>query len=208
VQAAWATIQLAARNANPVLAMQDSVILALTICKDPLMFSNNVLNAVHNFASSLATSNGLGRAAFGVELALAAGGLAGVARAEAAEGTETFYRTMSQANYDALTATGKLPATSETFISPSLEYASKYNGVTVQFNVQAGTTDSLLGMGVRNAGLNGGAYNGLPLVQSGWGSSSAFFKLEGNVVNVGLGRGSALNTFNNNIVNFNLVPKP
>jgi hypothetical protein len=126
----------------------------------------------------------------------------------AAKGTETFYRTMSQANYDALAATGKLPATSETFISPSLEYAQQYNGVTVQFNVQAGTTDSLLGMGVRNAGLNGGAYGNLPLVQSGWGSSSAFFKLEGNVVNVGLGRGSALNTFNNNIVNFNLVPKP
>jgi len=126
----------------------------------------------------------------------------------AAEGTETFYRTVSQANYDSLLATGKLPATSETFISPSLEYASKYNGVTVQFGVQAGTTDSLLGMGVRNAGLNGGAYGNLPLVQSGWGSSSAFFKLEGNVVNVGLGRGSALNTFNNNIVNFNLVPKP
>ena len=126
----------------------------------------------------------------------------------AAKGTETFYRTMSQANYDTLMATGKLPATSETFISPSLEYASKYNGVTVQFNVQAGTTDSLLGMGVRNVGLNGGAYRNLPLVQSGWGSSSAFFKLEGNLVNVGLGRGSALNTFNNNIVNFNLVPKP
>lgn len=49
---------------------------------------------------------------------------------------------------------------------------------------------------------------GFFLVQSGLGSSSAFFKLEGNVVNIGLGRGSALNTFNNNIVNFNLVPKP
>jgi hypothetical protein len=126
----------------------------------------------------------------------------------AAEGTETFYRTMSQANYDTLMATGKLPATGETFISPSLQYAQQYNGVTVQFGVQAGTTDSLLGMGVRNAGLNGGAYGNLPLVQSGWGSSSAFFKLEGNVVNVGLGNGSALGTFNNNIVNFGLVPKP
>ena len=93
--------------------------------------------------------------------------------------TETFYRTMSQANYDTLAATGKLPATSETFISPSLEYAQQYNGVTVQFNVQAGTTDSLLGMGVRNAGLNGGAYGNLPLVQSGWGSSSAFLSWKG-----------------------------
>jgi hypothetical protein len=128
-----------------------------------------------------------------------------------AEGTETFYRTMSQANYDTLAATGKIPATSETFISPSLEYAQQYNGVTVQFNMQAGTQNALMGMGVRNsaAGFAGTAYEGLPLVQSGWGSSSAFFKWESeNLVNIGLGRGSALNTFNNNIVNFNLIPKP
>ena len=122
--------------------------------------------------------------------------------------SETFYRTMSQEHYGQLLNTGQIPATGETFISPSLEYAQQYNGVTVQFNVQAGTTDTLLGMGVRNAGLSGGAYDSLPLVQSGWGSSSAFFKLEGNVVNVGLGNGSALNTFNNSILNFNLVPKP
>jgi len=129
--------------------------------------------------------------------------------AGAAEGgSETFFRTMSQEHYEQLLNTGQIPATGETFISPSLEYAQQYNGVTVLFNVQSGTTDSLLGMGVRNAGLNGGAYGNLPLVQSGWGASSAFFKLEGNVVNVGLGNGSALNTFNNSIVNFGLVPKP
>jgi RHS repeat-associated protein len=124
-----------------------------------------------------------------------------------AGGGETFFRTMSEEHYAELRATGRLPATSETFISPSLEYASKYNGVTVQFNLQAGTTDSLLGMGVRNAGL-GGSYGNLPVVQSGWGWSGAFFKQEGNVVNIGLGRGPALDTFNDNIVNFNLVPKP
>lgn len=123
-------------------------------------------------------------------------------------GTEAFYRTMSQANYDTLLATGKIPATSETFVSPSLQYASEYSGVTVQFNVQAGTADALKVIGVRNAGLNSGAYGNLPLVQRGWGSSNAFFKLEGNVVNIGLGRGSALDTFNNNIVNFTSVPKP
>jgi RHS repeat-associated protein len=126
---------------------------------------------------------------------------------EAAEETETFYRTMSQSNYDQLLATGKLPATSETFVSPSLEYASQYKGVAVQFTMQSGTTDSLLGMGVRNAGLSGGAYDSLPLVQRGWGSSSAFFKLEGVVVNIGLGRGTALDTFNNMIVNFRLIRK-
>jgi len=108
-----------------------------------------------------------------------------------------------------LLSTGQIPATGETFISPSLEYASTYDGVTVQFNVQPGTIDSLLGIGVRNAGLNGGAYSGLPLVQRGWGSSSAFFKLEGDgLVNIGLGRGAALDTFNNHIISFTLVPKP
>jgi hypothetical protein len=129
--------------------------------------------------------------------------------AVAADGaaTETFFRTMSQANYEQLLTTGRIPATGETFISSSLQYAQKLNGVTVQFNVQAGTADTLLGMGVRNAGLNSGAYGNLPLVQSGWSSSSAFFKLEGDVVNIGLGRGSALNTFNNNILNFTRVPQ-
>jgi hypothetical protein len=128
----------------------------------------------------------------------------------AAEGTETFYRTISQANYDTLMATGKLPATSETFISPSLEYAQQYNGVTVQLNAQAGTQNALMGMGVRNsaAGFAGTAYEGLPSVSGGWTSSSAFFKWEGGTVNIGLGNGSALNTFNNNLVNFSLVPKP
>ncbi len=115
---------------------------------------------------------------------------------------------MSQAHYDTLLATGKLQATSETFISTSLQYARNYRGVTVQLSVRAGTTDSLMGMGVRNAGLNGGAYGNLPLVQSGWGSSSAFFKLEGDLVNIGLGRGSALDTFNSSMTNFKLVPQP
>ena len=115
---------------------------------------------------------------------------------------------MSQVHYDQLLATGKLTATSETFISPSLQYASGYEGVTVQFGVQAGTTESLMGIGVRSAGLSEDAYSSLPLVQKGWGSSGAFFKLEEGVVNIGLGRGTALNTFNRNIVNFRLVPKP
>jgi hypothetical protein len=129
------------------------------------------------------------------------------------EGTETFFRTMSQEHYDTLEATGKVPASSETFISPSLEYVRKYDGVTVQFNVQAGTRDSLLGIGVRNGALNGAPYSSLPLVESGWTSSRAFFKLEGQIggvptVNIGLGRGAALDTFNNNIVKFTIAPKP
>ena len=83
--------------------------------------------------------------------------------------------------------------------------ASQYEGATVQFTVKAGTTDSLLGIGVRNAGLTAEPYGSLPLVSRGWTSSDAFFKLEGATVNIGLGRGAALDIFNSNITNFSLI---
>jgi hypothetical protein len=70
-------------------------------------------------------------------------------------------------------------------------------------------------MGVRNSAtrFTGTAYEGLPIASGGWTDTSAFFKMEGAmdgkpIVNIGLGRGSALDTFNNNIINFNPVPKP
>jgi hypothetical protein len=124
--------------------------------------------------------------------------------------TETFYRTMSQGDYQQFLSTRQIPATGETFVSPSVGFSQQYNGVTVQFNVQAGTSDALMGMGVRNsaAGFAGTVYEGLPTVSSGWTDTSAFFKWEGGTVNIGLGNGPALNTFNNNIVSFGLVPKP
>jgi hypothetical protein len=55
---------------------------------------------------------------------------------------------MSKANFDQLQTTGRVPATSETFISPSQEYAQGYNGVTVKFSVRAGTPDALAGIGI------------------------------------------------------------
>jgi RHS repeat-associated protein len=56
--------------------------------------------------------------------------------------SQTFFRTMSDANDSQLLQTGNVPATSETFISPSQSYAQQYTGVTVQFTVQAGTQDA------------------------------------------------------------------
>ena len=45
---------------------------------------------------------------------------------------------MSKENLGQLQATGRVPATSETFISPSQEYAQGYEGTTVRFTVRAG----------------------------------------------------------------------
>jgi len=61
-----------------------------------------------------------------------------------------------------------------------------------------------MGMGVRNTAnvFSGTAYESLPTVEGGWTESNAFFKAEDNVINIGLGRGAALNKFNANIVSF------
>lgn len=113
---------------------------------------------------------------------------------------------MSKKHYKRLLATGNLPATAETFISPSLEYVRKYRGVTVEFSLKAGTEGSLLSIGVRNAGNVEGVYGSLPIVKEGWTATSAYFKSERKLINIGLGKGPALNIFNGSILNFNLIP--
>ncbi len=114
---------------------------------------------------------------------------------------------MSKANFEQLQATGRVPATSETFLSPSREFSSAYEGTMVRLSVRGGTTDALAGVGVRDASaVTSAAYPDMPLVSSGWTSTSAFFKGEGGIINIGLGRGSALDIFNEAIGGFEVVP--
>ena len=125
---------------------------------------------------------------------------------------ETYYRTMSQADYDTLVKMGKLPATTETCISPTKEYAAQYDGVLVEFKVKPGTTQALEGIGVRNgSSMAAEAYPNMPKVSKGWNESNAFFKgegLSGNKsigepqINIGLGKGDALDIFNDNMISF------
>ncbi|MGH3159999.1 MAG: RHS repeat-associated core domain-containing protein [Streptosporangiaceae bacterium] len=121
--------------------------------------------------------------------------------------SETFYRTMSKANFEELLMTGRVPATGETFISPLEAYAARYEGTTVKFTVQAGTQDALAGLGVRDgSGVASAAYPGMSPVSGGWPSTSAFFKGEGGILNIGLGQGPALDLFNNAIEGFEALP--
>jgi hypothetical protein len=100
-----------------------------------------------------------------------------------------------------------VPATAETFISPSEAYSSGYEGTTVRFTVQGGTQDALAGVGVRDASdAAASAYPDMPLVSRGWTSTSAFFKGEGGILNIGLGRGPALDIFNDAIEGYQVVP--
>jgi hypothetical protein len=45
----------------------------------------------------------------------------------------------------------------------------------------------------------------LPEVKSGWGKNKALFKFEDGPVNIGLGRGSALQEFNESIAGFRVL---
>lgn len=115
---------------------------------------------------------------------------------------------MSLAHYDELVTTGRLPATSETFISSTKAFASNYDGVLVQFNLRSGASDALRSVGVRDASvLTRDAMGELPMVGKGWTKNNAFFKGEGDQINVGLGRGTALDIFNAHVESFVKVPK-
>ena len=123
---------------------------------------------------------------------------------------ETYYRTMSSEDYASLQESGRLPASStgETFISPTKSFSADYEGTMVKFSVRPGTTDALIGIGVRDTSkLTERAFPNMPVVGKGWMSSSAYFKAEGEQINIGLGRGRALGLFNEAITAFEEVPK-
>lgn len=118
----------------------------------------------------------------------------------------TFYRTMSQEAADVFTQTGKMPAGSETFISPTRSFAEGYEGVTFKINIKHSTYSDLMKIGVKDAS-SAHPFPNMPNVGRGWKSSNAFFKVEGNQMNVGLGNGKALDIFNSGIKNVKQIPQ-
>ncbi|MFF0725309.1 DUF6531 domain-containing protein [Streptomyces sp. NPDC004134] len=122
---------------------------------------------------------------------------------------ETFYRTMSKEHFETLKSTRRLPATKETFTSPTKGFSDSYDGVMVEFTAPAGTRDALAAIGVRDASsLTAGKYPDMPQVSKGWVSDHAFFKKEGkDHVNIGLGQGKALDLFNDSFTDFKEIPR-
>jgi hypothetical protein len=66
-----------------------------------------------------------------------------------------------------------------------------------------GTTDALVNVGVRDtSALAARAFPDMPLESKGWTATSAFFKGGGEQINIGLGRGTALDIFNEGLIEF------
>ncbi|MEN7547394.1 RHS repeat-associated core domain-containing protein [Rapidithrix thailandica] len=121
--------------------------------------------------------------------------------------SETFFRTISREHADILESTGKLPATKETFTSPTKVFSDGYEGVTYEFTMKDGTTAELEKIGVRdNSRLTRRKYLDMPEVKPGWTQNHAYFKQEGpkgrKQINIGLGKGKGLDIFNKNIDSF------
>jgi hypothetical protein len=144
---------------------------------------------------------------YSIVMPLGTGGKAVMEGAVSAFGraeTETFYRTMTGESANAFLNTGRMPAGSETFVTTDRAVAETYSGVTMKIEVKAGTTSQLEKIGVRNAAA-AHPYPNMPLVGKGWMERKAFFKLEDDILNIGLGNGNALNIFNCNVVNCGVV---
>jgi hypothetical protein len=115
---------------------------------------------------------------------------------------------MSAENYAQLVATGRVPGTGETFVSPTQGFSENYDGTLVRLVVRPGTTDALVNVGVRDTStLTAQTFPDMPTVSKGWNATSAQFKGEGNQINIGLGRGTALDIFNDGLVSFQELPR-
>ncbi|WP_437676273.1 DUF6531 domain-containing protein [Sorangium sp. So ce131] len=118
---------------------------------------------------------------------------------------EIFYRTMSREHAEELQRNRRLLPTRETFISPTRGFSEDYDGVLVKFKMKPGTTEALENIGVRDvSALTRAEYPDMPAVGKGWTADNAFFKGEGRQINIGLGRGRALEVFNDHIEDFDI----
>jgi hypothetical protein len=121
-------------------------------------------------------------------------------------GYEHYYRAMSVEHYDDFLRTGRIPSTTETFISPTKSFSESYSGVLVKLQTKSGTYDKLMAVGYRAHGTKAASlFPDLSPVKRGWGRRGAQFKPEGTQVNIGLGKGKALDVFNDNIVGFETI---
>lgn len=112
---------------------------------------------------------------------------------------------MSAEHYAQLQATGRVPATSETFISPTQAFSESYSVTLVRLTLRPGTTDALVNVGVRDSSaLTAQASRTCPWCRRA-GPRPRHSSREGSQINIGLGRGAALDIFNKGLTDFGQV---
>ena len=119
---------------------------------------------------------------------------------------EKLYRAMSQEDFEEFQRTGRMPATTETTTSPTQGFSEDYRGVLVEFELKPGTIAQLEAIGVSDGSpMVRDKYPEMPVGGKGWADEHARFKQEGTQINIALGKGDALDIFNDNITGSNVV---
>ena len=106
-----------------------------------------------------------------------------------------------------LMETGRLVPTTETSISPSMAYSSKYDGVTVKLTTLPGTSAQLQEIGIAANKPAATQFPNMSTQTGNWMQTNARFKVESNQMTTQLGQGKAIDIFNQNILDFGLIPK-
>lgn len=112
---------------------------------------------------------------------------------------------MSEKQYQIFRETGVMPATTETSVSPVLNYSSKYDGVTVKITVKPGTFSELEKIGISANEATTKQYPNMSTQTGKWMDTNTRFKVEGGQMTTQLGQGKGMEIFNNNIVHFEQV---
>lgn len=121
------------------------------------------------------------------------------------DNNEIVFRTMSEADYEHLINGKKLIGTSETSISPAIAYALKYNGILVQFTLKPGTWAKIREIALVTNKDELKFFPDLSFNKGDWVGEHAKFKKEGNQITTQVGKGKALEIFNDNIIGFQKV---
>jgi len=116
---------------------------------------------------------------------------------------------MKEKHYNRLVKDNRMPGTGETSTSPTQAFSEGYKGVLVKFKVKRGTIDELENIGISAANNEDVLleFNKLKPDVSPWNEKYARFKLERDQINIALGKGDALDIFNDNILEFEFVKK-
>ena len=112
---------------------------------------------------------------------------------------------MSPEQFKQFERTGIMPATTETSVSPVLEYSSKYNGITVKIVVKPGTFSELEKIGIAANKPASSQFPNMSTQTEKWMNTNTRFKVEGGQMTTQLGQGKGMEIFNKNIVHFEKV---
>ena len=128
---------------------------------------------------------------------------------------DIFYRSMSKEHFEQLKKSKKLGGTTETSITQSQDFASEYGGYLVRMTTKPGTKKKLEDMAITANDPAATEYPHLPTQKefntnnpnSKWGDEVSRVKIEGKDLTIQLGKedGKALNTFNENITEVELI---